>query len=47
MKQNMFWVGDGLCYARHLTSKRKLQQIRALKLMGVTYYYDNQTVYST
>lgn len=38
--KNIFWIGDGMAYARPLTGARKRQQLNALKLMGVIYYYD-------
>lgn len=38
--KNFFWIGDGYAYARPVSGKRKRQQIKALILMGVLYYYD-------
>lgn len=41
--KNVFWIvhgSDGYAYARPVLGKRKRQQIKALILMGVIYYYE-------
>lgn len=37
--ENVFWMGGGYAYHRPIRGKRKRQQIKALILMGVLYYY--------